>query len=420
MAGLSLRRNFVWTIAGNVVYALCLWAQLALLTKLGAPENVGRFALASAVATPAFTFAHLQLRAVLATDARGAYEFRDYLGVRLVLMLPALSVVAMVGILAYDRAQLAAIVLFACGRAIEAISDIYYGFQQLHERLDLVASSMMTKGLVALAAFGGAFALTGSLNLALAANALAWLVPLLALDIPRSRRLAQSIGGVDVRPRWRWSIARPLMMLALPMGAVMLAVQMRITIPRALLEAHSGERELGIFAALAYLAVAGATVVASLSQASLARFGQYCADGRADLVRRLTVRLLAMGLFLGAAGVLVAWLAGEFLLRLLYADEYAGQGRLLVLVMADGGVMYLGSLLGAPATAMKIFRGQLVVHGTCAVILAAAGLLLIPRLGLPGAALSMLAGSLWVTAGYVWLVGRGLRKMQALTAGGED
>ena len=418
MAGLSLRRNFVWTLAGNVVYAVCLWAQLAVLTKLGAPAIVGRFALASAVATPAFTFAQLQLRAVLAADARGTYEFRDYLGVRLVLMLPSLLVAVVVGVCAYDRVQAAAIILFACGRVIESISDIYYGYQQLHERLDLVASSMIVKGLAALAAFGGVFALTGSLTWGLAANALAWLVPLLALDIRRTRALARRAGNVDVRPRWRWSVARPLMMMALPMGLVMLAIQMRVTIPRTLLEAHRSERELGLFSALAYLAVAGATIVQSLSQASLARLGQYCADRRVDLVRRLITRMMLMGVALGGGGVLVAWLAGAPLLRLLYSAEYAGQGRLLVLIMTDGGVLYLASLLGAPATAMRLFRGQLVVHGSSVAVLAGAGFLLIPRLGMQGAALTMLVGSLWVTAGYIWLVRRGLRVMAAGVASG--
>jgi O-antigen/teichoic acid export membrane protein len=411
MAALSLRRNFAWTLVGNVVYAGCLWAQLALLTKLGASATVGRFALASAVATPAFTFAHLQLRAVLASDARHAYEFRDYLGVRLVMLVPALLLTAVVGVVAYAPGQALAIALFGCGRAAEAVSDIYYGYQQKHERLDLISISMMIKGTVALAAFGGAFALTHDLNWGLAANAAAWLVPLLVFDIPRTRALAARLGGESLRPRWRWATARPLITMSLPLGLAMLLIQMRTTIPRTMLEAAHSEGELGVFSALAYLAVAGATVVASLSQSILARMGRFRAEGLVAQMRRLLARMLGLAALLGIGGVLVAAVAGRPLLRLLYADEYAAQSGLLVLIMVDGGLQYLVAILGAPATAMQLFRQQLIVHAVGVAVLAGAGAALIPRLGARGAALAMLAGSVWVLGAYAWLVARGLRAL---------
>ena len=414
MAGLSLRRNFAWTLVGNVVYAVCLWGQLALLTKLGTTGTVGRFALASAVATPVIMFAQLQLRSVLASDARGQFVFRDYFGVRLVLLPPALLVVLAVGLLAYNPAQTVIIMLFALGRAIESVSDMLYGYQQQQERLDLVAISMMIKGSVALLAFGAVFVLTDSLAWGLTANAAAWLMPLFAFDLPRCRALLRAAGGGSLWPRWRWSTARPMILLALPMGLVMLAIQMRNTVPRTLLEAKRSEAELGVFSALAYLAVAGTTVVLSLSQASLARFGRHHAEGRPDLMRAVLVRMMALGLALGVAGVLVAWVAGRPLLRWLYSAEYAAQTRLLVLIMADGGMMYLASLLGAPATAMRLFRGQLVVQVSSVALLCGLGWLLIPRLGMQGAALTMLGGGVWVTAGYAWLVWRGLRSMDAV------
>src|SRR6476660_1556484 len=79
---LSLRSNFSWTFAGNVVYAACQWGMLSALAKLGNPELVGQFALALAVTSPVFMLANLQLRGVQATDAQSQYTFADYLRVR--------------------------------------------------------------------------------------------------------------------------------------------------------------------------------------------------------------------------------------------------------------------------------------------------------------------------------------------------
>src|SRR3954469_7592651 len=80
---LSLRSNFSWTFAGNVVYAGCQWGMLMVLAKLGSPERVGQFALGLAVTAPILMFSNLQLRAIQATDARREYRFGHYLALRL-------------------------------------------------------------------------------------------------------------------------------------------------------------------------------------------------------------------------------------------------------------------------------------------------------------------------------------------------
>src|SRR5207249_10179214 len=75
---LTLRVNFLWTLAGNVIYAACQWGILVALAKLGTPQMVGEFALALAVTAPILIGAGLSLRSVPVTDALGEYEFRDY------------------------------------------------------------------------------------------------------------------------------------------------------------------------------------------------------------------------------------------------------------------------------------------------------------------------------------------------------
>src|ERR1700722_789398 len=82
--GFSLRTNFSWTLAGNLVYAGCQWGMLVVLAKLGSPQLVGQFALGLAVTAPVIMLSNLQLRGVLATDAREEHTFSDYLELRLV------------------------------------------------------------------------------------------------------------------------------------------------------------------------------------------------------------------------------------------------------------------------------------------------------------------------------------------------
>ena len=81
--GLPLRKNFAWTLSGNVVYAGCQWGMLIAIAKLGTPAMLGQFALGLAIAGPIFIMAQLHLRAVQATDARHEYLFGHYFALRI-------------------------------------------------------------------------------------------------------------------------------------------------------------------------------------------------------------------------------------------------------------------------------------------------------------------------------------------------
>jgi O-antigen/teichoic acid export membrane protein len=407
----SLRRNFSWTFLGNVVFAACLWGILSFLTKMGSPDIVGRFALGSAIATPAIMFANLQLRVVLATDADTNYEFRDYLGIRLLLLPAALLVVIVIAALGYNREQALVIGVFALVRCVESLSDIFYGFAQKHERMDLVARSLLIRGVSALVLFGGAFWISGDLATSLVGMAIAWLLTIVFFDWPNLRRLVKQAGESSLRPRLRRAVVRNIVWLALPLGLVMLLINLRNTIPRAFLESSFGEEQLGIFSALSYLVIAGSTVIMALSQASIARLSRYYAEGRRELFQSLIIKLLGLGVVIGIFGVLVAGLAGKPLLTLLYSEEYGNHTGLFVVIMIGGALLYVGSLLGAPVSAMRAFRVQLWVYLVNVVLMLGLSLWFIPRHGMMGAAIVMVVCSLWVTSAYGFLVWRGIRNM---------
>src|SRR4051812_45337492 len=92
--GLSLKVNFIWTLAGNLIYAGCQWGMLVIIAKLGSAELVGQFALGLAITAPVLMFSNLQMRGIQATDAKREYSFGDYLGLRLLTTLLALLIIA--------------------------------------------------------------------------------------------------------------------------------------------------------------------------------------------------------------------------------------------------------------------------------------------------------------------------------------
>jgi O-antigen/teichoic acid export membrane protein len=364
--GLSMKRNVAWALAGNVVYAGCQWAMLVALAKLCSPEMVGQFALGVAVTSPVFLLTSLQLRAALATDVAGIFSLEEYLGLRLITTAAGLTAIAVVAVTAGYREETQWVVLaVGLGKAVESVSDLIYGVLQKNERMDLIARSMVLRGAVALLALGLTVQATGSVLWGALASAAVSLVLLVAYDMPGAVLVILASGkrGVPVvwqaaaafRPTWRiaglWRLARE----TLPLGFVMMLIGLNRNMPRYFVERSMGERELGIFAAIAYIQVAGSTVVDAVCQSVSPRLAGHHAAGRVEQFRGALAKLAGLAGLLGAVGVGAALLAGRQVLELFYGVEYAAESPVLVWLMAVAAVGYVGSVLGYGITATRRF-----------------------------------------------------------------
>lgn len=160
-AGRSLRRNVVWTLTGDATYAACQWGILIVIAKLGNAEMVGRFALGLAITAPVILFSNLALRPIQATDAKREYVFADYFGLRLITTVLSLVVIAGIVLIAGYRRETGLVILaVGAAKAVEAISDVFYGLLQQHERMDYIARSQLLKGPMSLAAMALAIHMT--------------------------------------------------------------------------------------------------------------------------------------------------------------------------------------------------------------------------------------------------------------------
>src|SRR5260370_40167494 len=158
-----LRKNFAWTLEGNALYAALQWGMLVSIAKLGAPAMVGQFALGRALSTPVFMLTSLQLRVVLATDARGEYRLGHYLVPRLLGTAAGLILIASFVFVSHFRRDTAIVViLVSVAKAVETLSDIIYGFWQKHERFDKIAIALAGRGIRSVTTMAAALSFTHS------------------------------------------------------------------------------------------------------------------------------------------------------------------------------------------------------------------------------------------------------------------
>jgi O-antigen/teichoic acid export membrane protein len=375
---------------------------LVILAKLGSPEMVGQFALGLAITAPIIIFANLSLRAVQATDAKQAYHFGDYLGLRVVTSFLALVLISGIGWVAGYRQETAWIIFFiGLAKAVEAISDVFYGLFQQHERMDRIAWSMMMKGLLSLVALAIGVYVTNSVLGGVVGLTLMWIVILVGYDVrngfwifeTRDALREQGRRAAELRPQWDISVMHSLIWLTMPLGVATMLVSLNANIPRYFIERYWGQRELGLFTAMAYLTVAGGTVVNALGQSAAPRLARFYATGNRSAFSKLLLKLVMIGALLGGISLLVVLFGGRPILTILYKAEYTIHIDVFIWLTIAAAVSYVGSFLGYGMTASRYFRVQPAIFALSVALSCICCFLLVPRFGLLGAAWTILLTS---------------------------
>ena len=387
-------KDFTWALSGNVVYSFSQWAFVIVLAKLGTAEDVGSYALGLAVTAPILMLANFQARNLVASDVRNEYSFADYLTFRAASLTIALAAICALA-LATERKWLAGavIVLVGLGQAFDYWSDTYFGLLQKYDRLDRVGLSLMLKGPLCLLLLGLAMAATHNILWAVAALAVGRGAVLFGFDAKSAKKV---IGTCQME--WRNKTQARLLITALPLGIISGIGALNLNIPRYFIEHDLSKRELGIFSAVASLIGAGNLVMAALASCSIAALAKAWVSRNLAKYRQLSVRMFGASVVMGGAGVLLAIVAGDKVLTLVFRSEYAGSVGVFARIMLAGAFGYVVSAQGYAMTAARQLLPQIPLLLATAMVTTVCAWWLVPRRGLAGAAEAWLAGSLFQLA----------------------
>jgi O-antigen/teichoic acid export membrane protein len=415
-----------------VTYIAAQWAMLTVLAKIGTPKMVGQFALGLAITAPIIVFSSLELRAVQATDATRHYRFGDYLALRLLATTLGLVVILGITYVVGYRGETALVILvIGLAKSLESISDVFYGLFLQRENIDLMAKSMMLKGPLSLMGFTLGVYITGNVVGGAVGLTFVWALLLFGYDVRNGARILRSPHrtspsvtpreagpGGTLRPYWRMDTLGKLAWFALPLGVVGMLLNLYPNIPRYFVEGYLGRSELGIFAAMSYIMIAGVRLVDSLAQSVGPRLAGYHAAGNEAGFRAVLFRAVGVGLALGAMGVLLALLAGSQILTLLYGPEYAAHPDVFVWLMVAAGIDYVTSFLGWAITATRRFVVQIPLVALVACAVTVACFWLVAAAGLRGAAIaSAIAAAVRLCGGLV-IIGHIFYKLRSRTDSG--
>lgn len=382
----SLLANCGWSVIGTVGFSAAQLGWIAAIAQLGTASMVGRFALAIAITSPVVLVTNSALRTVQATDSKRGFLFGEYLAFRLASI--ALAMLTILGLSLLLEPELRP-VLFAVAilKAWESLGDVIQGDLQRRERLDLVGISQLLKGIGSLVALAITLYATHSIDQASWAAAFAFAAVVLLYDLPALVCVHAGEGDRGALwPRWTRERLRSLLVLTFPLGLTVLCGALIANVPRYFIEAMLGEAPLGIFAALAWVAVIGQVLAGAVAHAALPRMSRLHAAndllGFAGFLRRL----LLAGAVSGLLAVPVSWVVGQSLLQLVFGTEYALRSAVFVILVAAMAFSILIVFLDHALYAARWFQVQAPINLIALAAISLACWLVVPRYGLIGTA----------------------------------
>lgn len=388
---MSLKVNFSLMTAGRGLYVVCQWLLLVVIARLADPAALGQFTYALALTSPIIIFTQFNMRAYMATDTQREFAFADYRNARaLGVILSGLVIAGVALARGHSGAALWVIVFVGMYKAVESLSDIYFGVLQKNEVFRPIATSLAAHGLLAVSAVALALWLTGDLRVAAGGVFALWLAMLVFYDRPAAAEVIRA----DAHAGPTSGSALAAIRACFPFGLTLTLMSLCMNVPVYFIEARLGVEAVGYYSAVAYFIVAGRLVIGSLMQASSPRLAKLFNAPDAAGFRRLLARLVLLTAALAAASVLAAALLGRYVLYVAYGADYATLDSLFIWIMVAAGAGYFAQLTGTCLTVARARRMLVVsyVLGTATVVASCA--LLIPSGGLIGGAIALLLGTL--------------------------
>jgi O-antigen/teichoic acid export membrane protein len=376
-----LARNATWLLVAQIVTLASGLIILVAISRLLTPEALGRWRFAQAILAFLLVLADAGLTSFAIREiARRATPVITF-GWTMLLLRLAIAVVALgavVVVLALgSQAPEAVLVTSIMGASAMAVALAPGYVLQAREDFRGLATIRIAAQVVGAGAGLTALVLTGSLSVAAAGILLG---AILATII--TNRLASRTG--DIGRGLSLDAARSFLRGSAPFIGAGLAVMVIFNADAFLIQFLLGDRALGLYAAPYAIAAYTLVIGGALMSAAFPRMVRASEPSTPNsFVGELGAVMGAIALPIAVGGIVTA----EPLLAALFGPDYVGTWPVLVILMSMPLLGFLNMTLGQSMSAMGLQRGVLVTSVVAASSNVVLNLLLIPVIGILGAAI---------------------------------
>ena len=160
----SEKEIYIWNILGSLANAGLSVIILMVVTRTLDNQKADIFSIAWAISQLMATIGCYQIRVLQATDVEEKFTFRQYFEFRIVTIVAMMICSCIYVYIKHYTAYKAIIIIIICGyRAVDSFADVFEGWFQQKERLDLAGRALFIRVIIAIV--GGGICLVGMRDL---------------------------------------------------------------------------------------------------------------------------------------------------------------------------------------------------------------------------------------------------------------
>ena len=153
------RNSYIWNMTGSMLMAFQSVIMLMILTRILGLLDAGVFTIAYANANLFLTIGKYGMRYFQVSDVKKQFTFAEYRASRIISSVAMIAVAAMYTIYAsatndYSPEKTQIIIWMCLFKTVDALEDIYHGYYQQSNRLDVAAKSMTIRLAATIVVFG--------------------------------------------------------------------------------------------------------------------------------------------------------------------------------------------------------------------------------------------------------------------------
>jgi len=364
----TVKKSRLIFFASTMLYAIFQWLIIATIARLGSKFDLGSYAMSIAVLSPFFMFLNMKLRIVLIAEKDDDKADR-ILNTRVVLG----SISSIFGFIAFSINPSGVMSVFSAifaYKGAECVHDILLGSMQRKGSYRRLASSTVLSIFWCYSAYLSFYLLYESMSLAL-----------LIMAVTRVIFVLRDLVFLKPLVKEYLSFHHRTLLLYFPLGLASLIGSINTNIPRYVLAMFSSLEAVGIYAALSYAIILVSLVVLSIFQI----YANTIADELNENNDSITLKLIACAaIALGVVGFGVSLFMGDFLLGLLYGEEYSSYQYQLAMLSLVGVVVSLAKLMQSYLTIRGVYKHQMWIMFFEGILLIFLAILLVPSYGIFG------------------------------------
>lgn len=381
----TLQASFFWNIVGSLLNAIASLILSILVVHISGNNIAGMFSLAFAGSQLMLTIGCFEVRIYQSTDVLEKFKFSDYFTLRIITVVLMIIISCLyIFVNKYYLDDTAIIMVILCGyRIIDAISDVFQGYFQQIEHLDIAGKMLSLRVTVSTLVFGVILFYTKNIVISVGGMFLSALIVFWFYDCQKIKYV------VSIKFNYNWRKIKGLFMDCFPLFACAFMLMYAFNAPRNSIFLYLTPDQQSYYNQL-FMPATIINLLIIAFRPMLTKMAIFWNDKKiTSFLKYTSIILLGISIF-----IILLLLGGYFLgipiLAVLYTDALYPYKKVLMIILLGGGANSLGNILYNILTIMRKQYALLIGYALTSLTAFFFSDLLVLKFGLEGAALSFL------------------------------